>query len=102
MILINIKVIEKFKKIYPTSRRPLDNFMNDIILNTFKNFNEIKNFFGKRIDKLPNKYGKNLYCFDIKANDFRLVAIVSFQTDRLQVNEVMTHKQYEKKYCSGK
>lgn len=102
MIVLNRTLVDKFKKKYPTSRRPLDMFIKDIRNINVKNFSELKKIFGKRLDKLPNKYGNGLYCFDVKANDFRLIAIVTFQLGQLYITEILTHKQYDKKYCSGK
>jgi len=34
--------------------------------------------------------------FDIKGNDYRLIAIVLYQVQRVYVRQVFTHKEYDK------
>ncbi len=34
--------------------------------------------------------------FDIKGNDFRLVAIANFENEKLYIREVLTHDEYNK------
>lgn len=102
MKILNLLPVIKFKKKHQTARKPLNCFVSDIKNITVKNFSELKKIFGKRVDKLPKKYGHDLYCFDIKGNDFRLIAVVTFKFGQLYVKEILTHKEYSKKYCSGK
>jgi mRNA interferase HigB len=42
--------------------------------------------------------GTNLTCFNIGGNNFRLIAIVSYELQEIVIDEVLTHAEYSKKH----
>jgi mRNA interferase HigB len=42
--------------------------------------------------------GTNLTCFNIGGNNYRLLAIVSYQRQEIVIHELITHAQYNRKY----
>lgn len=53
-------------------------------------FGEIKDPFGKRVDKV----GRHIV-FDIGGNKFRLIAICHFNRGRIYIRHVLTHAEYD-------
>jgi mRNA interferase HigB len=55
----------------------------------FDNFSELKAVFNAtdRVDKY--------YVFDIGGNKYRIIASIHFNTQRLYIREVCTHKEYD-------
>lgn len=45
--------------------------------------------------------GNNRYVFNIKGNDYRLVAIIIFASSKVYIRFIGTHSQYEKIDCSN-
>ena len=60
----------------------------------FSNHNELKTVF-------PNAdyIGKSRYVFNIKGNDYRLVAVVFFAVGSVTVCFIGTHSEYDKVDC---
>lgn len=45
--------------------------------------------------------GNNRFVFNIKGNDYRLVALVLFAVRKVYIRWIGTHKEYDKKDCSN-
>jgi mRNA interferase HigB len=45
--------------------------------------------------------GNNRYVFNIKGNDYRLVAIVIFASKKVYIRFIGTHSEYDKTDCSN-
>jgi mRNA interferase HigB len=57
----------------------------------WRNFNEMKNTFNR-----VNAVGNDRYVFNIKGNDYRLIALIIFRTRTLFILFIETHKEYDK------
>lgn len=57
---------------------------------------DIKNTFNS-----ADYVGNNRFVFNIKGNDYRLVAIVIFSIKRVYIRWIGTHKEYDKVDCSN-
>jgi mRNA interferase HigB len=44
--------------------------------------------------------GTNKTCFNIGGNRFRLIAVLSYELQKIVLDEVLTHAEYSKKYTS--
>ena len=42
--------------------------------------------------------GTRLTCFNIGGNNFRLIAMVSYDRQEIAIEEILTHAEYNKKY----
>jgi len=59
------------------------------------NLNDIKQTFNS-VDYV----GNNRYVFNIKGNDYRLVAIIVFASKKIYIRFIGTHAEYDKIDCS--
>ena len=90
MHVISPKAIRDAKVTYPKASNALNNWLNLMEKNQFKNFAELKNTFGS-VDKI-----NDLYVFDIGGNNIRIIASIHFNRGKIYVRKVLTHKQYDK------
>ena len=60
----------------------------------WKNLNQVKQTFN-RVDYI----GNNRYVFNIKGNDYRLVAIIIFASKKVYIRFIGTHTEYSKIDC---
>lgn len=79
MHVITKKRIKEAKIIFPESGNALDGWYQVISKNQFKNFAELKKFFGN-VDKVGV-----LYVFDIGGNKVRLIASIHFNRQRVYI-----------------
>ncbi len=82
--------MREFWKQHPDARKPLQDWYDIAEEAIWRNFADVRNTF-RHADS---------YCdctiFDVKGNDYRLIAIVLYQAQRVYVRHVMTHKEYDK------
>ena len=62
----------------------------------WSNFHDIKQTFNS-VDFV----GNNRYVFNIKGNEYRLVAIIIFNSKKVYIRFIGTHKEYDKIDCSN-
>jgi mRNA interferase HigB len=48
------------------------------------------------VDTVKVESGNTVFVFDIKGNDFRLIAAIHFDRRKVFVLAVLTHKEYDK------
>lgn len=75
---------------HPDSAGALDHWYRIVKRAAWRNFAEIKGCF-PATDKVGDKY-----VFDIGGNKLRLIAAIHFNTGRLYVRAVLTHREYDK------
>lgn len=82
----------KFFKDHPEAETPLKNWKQIVIAqgHEWKNFADVKKTFNSA-DWVDGKI-----IFDIKGNDYRLIAVVHFQDDKLWIRNVLSHDEYDK------
>ena len=61
----------------------------------WNNLSDVKNTFNS-VDYV----GNNRFVFNVKGNDFRLVAIIIFASKKVYIRFIGTHAQYDKIDCS--
>lgn len=82
-------IIAKFSMKHPSSRKPLQRFLEIVKQATWPHFAAVKNTFGSA------DYVSGRLVFDIGGNKYRLIASVDFDEQILVVNQVMTHGEYD-------
>jgi mRNA interferase HigB len=94
MNLVNKELIERFVKKNAPSLNAVNRWIEQMEQYEFSNHNELKAVF-------PNAdyIGKSRYVFNIKGNDYRLVAVVLFVAGSATVCFIGTHAEYEKVDC---
>jgi len=76
---------------YPLAKTALLTWYYEFLKAQFKNFNELKAVYGN-----ASIVANNRVIFNIKGNDFRLVASVNFRQPAAYVIWFGTHKEYDK------
>jgi mRNA interferase HigB len=94
MQILNKEVIEKFIKKNASSANSVNRWVEQIERLAFSTHNELKSVFPS-VDFI----GKSRYVFNIKGNDYRLVAVVLFAMDVMTVCFIGTHAEYDKIDC---
>lgn len=74
----------------PPAEAPLKQWRKAVQMAEWKNFADVKKTFNTA-DWVDGKI-----VFDIKGNDYRLIAIAGFKNGKLYIKRVVTHKDYEK------
>ncbi len=82
--------INRACKEYPDAARGLESWYKIIADSQFNNFAELKQVF-----RSADQVGK-IVVFNIKGNQYRLIAAVHYNTKIVYVREVMTHAEYDK------
>ena len=94
MKLLNKELLEKFVRKNATSSNAVNRWIGIMEGAVFSNHNELKSAFPS-VDYV----GKSRYVFNIKGNDYRLVAIVIFAVGSLTICFIGTHTEYDKINC---
>lgn len=90
MHIITRKRILDFAKRYPECSNALDAWYRIMKHTNFKNFAELRSVFPS-----ADQVG-GLTVFNIGGNKVRLIAAVHYNTQRLYIRYVLTHKEYDK------
>lgn len=82
--------LEKFYKKYNDARSALEKWVDEVTKASWKNHNELKN------DYLSADYvGNNRYVFNIRGNKYRLIVLVVFFAENVDIRFVGTHSDYD-------
>lgn len=81
--------IQVFQAKHPWSRAPLAQWVKTIETNTWRHFAELRSSF-RTVD-----YVSGFTVFDIKGNDYRLIAVVRYVPNQLFVKHIFTHDEYD-------
>ena len=88
MEIVNLWVIEKFKRQYASSRKPLEEWINKTIQASWESPNDIKRLFASA------SFVKQFVIFNIGGNKYRLLTIVVYEIKRVRILKVGTHEEY--------
>lgn len=95
MIIIVKRTLMEFAEVHPIAAAPLNNWYNIAKNADWSKLSDIKKNFNN-VDYV----GNDRYVFNIKGNDFRLVAMIFFDKRTLYIRFVGTHAGYNKIDCS--
>ena len=91
MRIVTYKRIKVFSDKHADAETPLNFWYHTITANKWNNLNELKRTFNS-VDYV----GNHRYVFNIKGNDYRLVAIISFNAQKIYIRFIGTYKEYDK------
>ncbi len=89
MNALTLATLRAFWASYPDAEEPLRRWLGLIRRGNYQSFAEVKADFGDA------DWVKGFIVFDIGGNKYRLVAEPDFDTQRLYVKYIFTHKQYD-------
>ncbi|MDP2388515.1 MAG: type II toxin-antitoxin system HigB family toxin [Bacteroidota bacterium] len=84
-------IIEFFKK-HADSKIPLEIWYEEVFGKNWKSPNELKQSYGGSVSILKN----SRVVFDIKGNDYRLVAAINYENKWVFIKFIGTHQQYDR------
>jgi mRNA interferase HigB len=91
MVIISKTIIRAFIQKRPDIGNALEKWYSDAKAADWKNFSEVKKTFNT-----ADGVGNDRYVFDIKGNQYRLVALIIFKVRTVFILFVGTHKEYDK------
>jgi mRNA interferase HigB len=95
MVILIKKTLLAFAEKHPTSAASLNNWYNIAKAADWNKLADIKEVFNN-VDYV----GNDRYVFNIKGNNFRLVAMIFFDKRTLFIRFIGTHAEYDKIDCS--
>ncbi len=91
MRIVTYKRIQEFSEKYADAENPLNFWYHTVLAKDWKGLHHIKQTFNS-----VDYNGNNRYVFNIKGNDYRLVAIISFNAKKVYIRFIGTHSDYDK------
>jgi mRNA interferase HigB len=94
MEILNKRIIDDFVSNHADSAGAVNRWLEQMETAVFYNHNELKQYFPS-VDYI----GKSRYVFNIKGNNYRIVAVVFFAVGQITVCFIGTHAEYDKINC---
>jgi mRNA interferase HigB len=91
MNIYNKSSIISFYKKHNNARTPLEVWYEEVVSKNWKSPNQIKQDFGGSVSILKN----NRVVFDIKGNDYRVVAELNYENGWVFLKFIGTHREYD-------
>ena len=95
MVIISKTRLIHFAGLHPTAAAALNSWYGIAAAASRQNFAEVRATFNS-VDAV----GNDRYVFNIKGNDFRLVAMIHFDIRTMYIRFVGTHSEYDKTGCA--
>lgn len=90
MVIIAKSALRVFISLYPDAESALENWYDITKKNSWRNFHEMRMSFNS-VDAV----GNDRYVFNIKGNQYRLVALILFKIRTVFILFIGTHKEYD-------
>lgn len=91
MRIISAKTIHDYYNLHPEAKTALQEWTVKVKSAQWQTFADIKKTFNS-VDYVGNQH----YVFNIKGNDFRLIAVVKFTPQFVLIRFIGTHAEYDK------
>lgn len=91
MRVVTYKKIREFIEKHADSENPLSFWYHTATAKNWDNINDLKQDFNS-VDYV----GNHRFVFNIKGNDYRLIAIISFNAKKVYIRFIGTHSEYDK------
>ena len=92
MNIYNRSSLIEFYRKHGNSKVPLEVWYEDVEAKIWKTTNQLKNDYGGNVSVLKN----SRVVFDIKGNDYRLVAAINYDNGWVFIKFIGTHAEYDK------
>lgn len=91
MRIISFKRIKEFSEKHSDAESALSIWYYSVYSKDWNSLNDLKKDFNS-VDYV----GSNRYVFNIKGNNYRLIAIISFNAKKVYIRFIGTHSEYDK------
>ena len=95
MVVISHSKLRNFYELHADAKDALNNWYRLVLQADWANYHEIKTMFNS-VDAV----GNDRFVFDIRGNNYRIVAMIFFDIRTVYIRFVGTHKGYDKINCS--
>jgi mRNA interferase HigB len=92
--VISEKALKEFGQKHAQASAPLSSWYKLIRTGTFKNLAELKRTFASA--ELVKANGRDFHVFNVAGNNYRLIAAIHFNRQKLFVRHILTHADYDK------
>ncbi len=92
MRVIKRKILLEFSAKHPQAKVPLETWFRLVKEGKWESPADVKNVFGSGVDFL----GNHRAVFDIKGNDYRLIAEINYRRKAMFIRFLGTHREYDK------
>ena len=96
MRIVSFKRIKEFSALHPDAELPLCKWYHVTEYSVWNNISDVKNTFSS-----ADYVGNDRFVFNIKGNDYRLVAIIIFVSKKVYIRFIGTHSEYNKINCKN-
>jgi mRNA interferase HigB len=90
MVIIQFKSIRQFYERYPSAKKPLLAWYEKTLAANWSNITDVQNTF-----RYADHIGGERVVFNIRGNEYRLIAAVIYQTRTLYIKFIGTHEEYD-------
>ena len=94
MRIFTEKALKEYAEANPAAKTALQVWSKIVKKSEWRNFADVKKTFNS-VDSI----GEQRYVFNLKGNEYRLVAVIKFTIGYVYVRFFGTHKEYEKINC---
>lgn len=94
MQIVTFKRIREFSKKYPDAKTALEEWYYKTSGAQWKSLSDLRMTFNS-----ADYIGNNRYVFNIKGNQYRLVAIIIFGSQKVYIRFIGTHEDYNRIDC---
>ncbi|MGC1631128.1 MAG: type II toxin-antitoxin system HigB family toxin [Gelidibacter sp.] len=91
MRIVTYKRIKEFSEKYADAESSLNFWYHNVTAKNWMGLHDVKKTFNS-VDYV----GNNRYVFNIKGNDYRLVGIISFNSQKVYIRFIGSHTEYDK------
>ena len=95
MWIIKRPTLAKFWAKWRQAERPLCDWFRVTKHASWRNFQEVKATFGQTDQAVTTRTGSTVTIFDIGGNKFRLITAIHYNTQKVFVLRILTHKEYD-------
>ncbi|HAZ08584.1 MAG TPA: type II toxin-antitoxin system HigB family toxin [Elusimicrobia bacterium] len=96
MVLLGAEIIDAYKKRHPEARASLDRWRTVMQETSFQSIPELRRTFSKSYDYVP----PHCHVFDVARGRHRLVALIDFKSQIVNIDALMDHGRYDRWRCA--
>ena len=96
MRIFTEQTLKEYARIHPESLTALQDWKQKVVKSRWTCFADVKKTFNA-VDSV----GKQRYVFNVKGNDYRIVAVIKFTIQFVYIRFIGTHAEYDKIDCEN-
>jgi mRNA interferase HigB len=96
MTVIRLDKLEEFWNKHPDAETALQTWRQTVEAASWKRPTDVIQTFGSADVAVPVKSGKRVAVFNIRGNNYRLIASIDYRSQAVNIRIIMTHAEYDK------